>query len=49
VTAAVEQAAIQRQTAAVTFVLLIGLAVDVEFGTTIDVIIDKHAFLGSHL
>jgi hypothetical protein len=49
VTAAAEQAAIQRQTAAVTFVLLIGLAVDVEFGTTIDVIIDKHAFLGSHL
>jgi hypothetical protein len=48
-TGAAEQAAIQRQTAAVAFVPLTGLAVDVEFGATSDVVIYKHALLGSHL
>src|SRR5712691_10580234 len=44
-TAAAEQAVIQRGAATITLVVLVGLAINMQFAAIVDVIVDKHAFL----
>jgi hypothetical protein len=43
--AAIEEASIQRGAPIVALVVLAGLAVNLDFGAIIDVVIDKNAFL----